>query len=102
MRWERLRRAFVDEFCRYCAKVSREPVCFAYVIEEGSLGEMAHLHGFLYGTASLDCTKVEEAWRHGRARIVVYDPLLAGAYYNAKEIGRSSLHHDVSSRMPPL
>lgn len=101
MGWERLSRTFVDEFCRYCTKVALAPVCYAYVIEKGTLGGRAHLHGLLYASASLDCSKLEDAWRHGLARVLVYNPLLGGAHYNSKEIGRRCLHHDVSSRMPP-
>lgn len=99
---DRLRRVLVDEFVRHATKVTQGPVPFAFVIEGGARGEQAHVHALLYGTAGLDCVRLERAWRHGRAKVTVYDPLRGAPYYLVKEVGGRAVDYGVSSRMPPL
>lgn len=98
---ERLQQRFEREYLRFCTKVAQGPVAFAFSIEGGALGDQAHLHGLLYGTQRLDCTRLALAWRYGRAEVTVYDPQRGAAHYNAKEIGGRVLDYGVSGRMPP-
>lgn len=102
-RWppDRLGKAFVEEFVRYATKVSQGPVAYSFVIEGGAVGDQAHLHCLLHGTASIPVARLETAWRHGRASAEVYDRQRGAAYYMAKEIGGRVLDYDCSHRMPP-
>lgn len=98
----RLGPTFEREFVRFATKVSQGPVRFAYVIEGGVLGDQPHLHALLWVRGALDCGRLSEAWRHGRALVQVYDPSRGAAHYLAKEFGKRALDFGMSSRLPPL
>ena len=102
MPMEKLLRAFVEEFCRYCTQAAQRSVRFAFVGEGGALGRRPHIHALLYGTSTLDCTRLAQAWCYGRADVTVYDPRGGAAHYLTKEIGGRVLDYGVSRRMPPL
>ena len=99
---ERLRKAFVEEWIRYAAKAAQQRVPYFFSIEGGTLGDQAHVHALVAGTAKLERPRLVEAWRHGRAQVDVYDPARAAAYYFAKEIGKAALDYGVSKRLPCL
>jgi hypothetical protein len=88
-RWSpgRLFQRFEREFIRFATKTVQGSIPYAYAIEGGALGDQAHLHGLIYGTDRLEGQRLEQAWRYGWAKVVVYDPSLGAAHYISKEIG---------------
>lgn len=98
---EHLKKAFEVEFVRYCERAAQGRVCYSLSIEGGTLGDRPHIHALISGTSALGCGRLEDAWRHGRAEIEVYDPAEGAARYLVKEIGGRVLDYDVSRRAPP-
>lgn len=84
---------------RYQNSTMSGPLLFCH---RGALGDQAHLHATVAGTASVACPSMARAWRHGRAEVVVYDPKLGAAYYMAKEIGGRVLDYGVSDKLPSI
>ncbi len=94
-------RAFKEEFHRFCTKVTGSRVPYVISVESGLFGDNPHVHALLYGTEAISCARLAEVWRHGRAKVEVYDAAQNGATYLAKEAGRSDWTWDTSKTMPP-
>ena len=97
-----IKKAFEEQFVRYCTKVLRHRVPYAFVVELGHSGSNPHIHALLYGTEDIPCARLAEVWRHGRAKVQLYDPSRNAATYMAKEAGESDFTWDCSRTLPPL
>ena len=94
-------RAFKEEFHRFCTKVTGSRVPYVISVESGLFGDNPHGHALLYGTEAIPCARLAEGWRHGRAKVEVYDPTKPAAYYVAKEAARDDFTLEVSKTIPP-
>ena len=94
-------RAFKEEYHRFCTKVTGSRVPYVISVESGLFGDNPHGHALLYGTEMIAPERLQSAWRHGRAKVEVYDPTKAAAYYLAKEAARDDFALEVSKNMPP-
>ena len=99
---EGIKRAFEQQFVRQCTKLAQQRVPYVCVVELGGSGSNPHIHALLYGTEAIPCAKLAKWWRHGRAKVEVYDPTKNGATYLAKEAGREDFTWDVSKTLPPF
>lgn len=100
---ERLLHAFQDEYIRGLAKVTQHAVPYFFVIEGGALGDRPHLHALIAQTSALDCTRLESAWRHGRARVAIFDARQRAADYMVKEVGANVIDYGPSpTRWQPI
>lgn len=94
-------KAFVHEFVRYCTKVAQHDVSYAFSVEAGCSGAHWHIHALLYGTEGIACDRLVRAWRHGRAKVDVYDPARNAATYMVKEASQEAFTWDMSKTLPP-
>ena len=96
-----IKKAFEQQYVRQCTKLAQCRVPYVFAIELGGSGSHPHIHALLYGTEAISCARLAEVWRHGRAKVEVYDAAQNGATYLAKEAGRSDWTWDTSKTMPP-
>ncbi len=99
---EGIAKAFEQQYVRQCTKLAQQRVPYVFAVELGGSGSNPHIHALLHGTEAIPCAQLAEVWRHGRARVEVYDPFLNGATYLAKEAGLPDFNWDVSKTLPPL
>lgn len=99
---EGIKQAFEQQFVRQCSKVAQQRVPYVFAVELSREGNNPHIHALLYGTEAIPCARLAEGWRHGRAKVAVYDPTRRGAIYLAKESGDSAFTWDMSKTLPPL
>ena len=95
-------KAFREQFVRQCTKLAQCRVPYVFAVEQGGSGSHTHIHALLYGTEAISCARLAEVWRHGRAKVEVYDPTRGAAFYLPKESDQSDFTWDMSKTLPPL
>jgi hypothetical protein len=101
-RWGTSSLNLLSRFESFVHAIEREAsgtVPWLAVVEKGRSPD-PHVHGFINRTSELRTEDIAKHWRWGNTRVLIYNPLLRGAFYVAKAIGHEGdLEWGISDRL---